>query len=182
LPTSSSSEQRLAAVLVPVFRDDEGRLRLVLIVRTDRGLHGGQLAVPGGKVDETDATLLATALREAEEEIGLSPAEVDVIAELASVRSGPTQFEVHAFLGRIPPDVEWRPNADEVVEVLTPAVDELWDPEIRRELLFTSARWPEGLLVDGIPVGDRVLWGMTLRLLDDVVPRLLAGEWENELR
>jgi 8-oxo-dGTP pyrophosphatase MutT (NUDIX family) len=169
-------------VLVPVFRDDEGRLRLVLIVRTDRGLHGGQLAVPGGNVDETDATLLATALREAEEEIGLSPAEVDVIAELASVRSGPTQFEVHAFLGRIPPDVEWRPNADEVVEVLTPAVDELWDPEIRRELLFTSARWPEGLLVDGIPVGDRVLWGMTLRLLDDVVPRLLAGEWENELR
>jgi hypothetical protein len=89
---------------------------------------------------------------------------------------------VHAFLGRIPASVEWRPNADEVAEVLTPAVDELWDPEIRRELLFTSARWPEGLLVDGIPVGDKVLWGMTLRLLDDVVPRLLAGEWEAELR
>jgi 8-oxo-dGTP pyrophosphatase MutT (NUDIX family) len=169
-------------VLVPVFRDDEGRLRLVLIVRTDRGLHGGQLAVPGGKVDAGDETLMATALREAEEEIGLSPTEVEVIAELAPVRSGPTDFEVHAFLGRIPPSIRWRPNADEVVEVLTPAVDELWDPEIRRELLFTSARWPEGLLVDGIPVGDRVLWGMTLRLLDDVVPRLLAGEWETELR
>jgi 8-oxo-dGTP pyrophosphatase MutT (NUDIX family) len=182
LPTSSSSEQRIAAVLVPVFRDEDGRLRLVLIVRTDRGLHGGQLAVPGGKVDAGDETLVATALREAEEEIGLSPAEVEVIAELAPVRSGPTEFEVHAFLGRIPPSVQWRPNAEEVVEVLTPAVDELWDPEIRRELLFTSARWPEGLLVDGIPIGDRVLWGMTLRLLDDVVPRLLAGEWEAELR
>jgi 8-oxo-dGTP pyrophosphatase MutT (NUDIX family) len=182
LPTSSSSEQRIAAVLVPVFRDEDGRLRLVLIVRTDRGLHGGQLAVPGGKVDADDETLMATALREAEEEIGLSPADVQVIAELASVRSGPTDFEVHAFLGRIPPVVEWRMNADEVSEVLTPAVEELWDPEIRRELLFTSARWPEGLLVDGIPVGDRVLWGMTLRLLDDVVPRLLAGEWEEELR
>jgi 8-oxo-dGTP pyrophosphatase MutT (NUDIX family) len=182
LPTSSSSEQRIAAVLVPVFRDEEGRLRLVLIVRTDRGLHGGQLAVPGGKVDTGDETLMATALREAEEEIGLSPAEVEVIAELTPVRSGPTDFEVHAFLGRIPPSVQWRPNADEVVEVLTPAVDEVWDPEIRRELLFTSARWPEGLLVDGIPIGDRVLWGMTLRLLDDVVPRLLAGEWEAELR
>jgi 8-oxo-dGTP pyrophosphatase MutT (NUDIX family) len=182
LPTSSSSEKRIAAVLVPVFRDEDGRLRLVLIVRTDRGLHGGQLAVPGGKVDADDETLMATALREAEEEIGLSPADVQVIAELASVRSGPTDFEVHAFLGRIPPVVEWRMNADEVSEVLTPAVEELWDPEIRRELLFTSARWPEGLLVDGIPVGDRVLWGMTLRLLDDVVPRLLAGEWEEELR
>jgi 8-oxo-dGTP pyrophosphatase MutT (NUDIX family) len=165
-----------------VCRDEDGRLRLVLIVRTDRGLHGGQLAVPGGKVDADDETLMATALREAEEEIGLSPADVQVIAELASVRSGPTDFEVHAFLGRSPPVVEWRMNADEVSEVLTPAVEELWDPELRRELLFTSTRWPEGLLVDGIPVGDRVLWGMTLRLLDDVVPRLLAGEWEKELR
>jgi hypothetical protein len=85
---------------------------------------------------------------------------------------------VHGFLGRIPPGVKWNINEDEVVEVLTPAVADLWDPAVRRELLFTSARWPEGLLVDGIPVGDRVLWGMTLRLLDDLVPRLLADEWK----
>jgi 8-oxo-dGTP pyrophosphatase MutT (NUDIX family) len=182
LPTSSSSEQRIAAVLVPVFRDEDGRLRLVLIVRTDRGLHGGQLALPGGKVDADDETLMATALREAEEEIGLAPSDVQVLAELDSVRSGPTDYEVHPFLARVPSTTQWRPNPDEVAEVLTPAVDELWDPEIRRELLFTSKRWPEGLLVDGIPIGDRVLWGMTLRLLDDVVPRLLAGEWEEALR
>ncbi|MFL5963529.1 MAG: NUDIX hydrolase [Gaiellaceae bacterium] len=182
LDPHQGSGQRVAAVLVPVFRDGDGRLRLVLIVRTDRGLHGGQLALPGGKLDSDDETLMATALREAEEEIGLVPADVRVIAELDSVRSGPTNYEVHPFLARVPPDTQWRPNADEVVEVLTPAVQELWDPEIRRELLFTSAHWPEGLLVDGIPIGDRVLWGMTLRLLDDVVPRLLAGEWEEALR
>jgi 8-oxo-dGTP pyrophosphatase MutT (NUDIX family) len=173
---------RIAAVLVPLFRDADGRLRLVLIVRTDRGLHGGQLALPGGKVDADDETLMATALREAEEEIGLAPSEVHVLAELDSVQSGATGYEVHPFLARIPAGAQWRMNPDEVAEVLTPAVDELWDPQIRRELLFTSKRWPEGLLVDGIPIGDRVLWGMTLRLLDDVVPRLLAGEWEDELR
>lgn len=172
------NERRVAAVLVPVFRDEEGRLRIVLIVRSDRGLHGGQLALPGGKADVDDKSLLATALREAEEEVGLSPAEVEVIAELASVHSGPTQFEVHPFLARIPADVRWRPSEDEVVEVLTPLVEDLGRADARRELLFTSARFPEGLLVDGIPIGDRVLWGMTLRLLDDVVPRLLAGEWE----
>jgi 8-oxo-dGTP pyrophosphatase MutT (NUDIX family) len=164
---------------VPVFRDAGGRLRIVLIVRTDHGLHGGQLAVPGGKHDAGDESLLATALREAREEIGLE--QVDVLAELPTVRSGPTNFEVHAFLGRVAADASWRPNEDEVVEVLTPAVDQLAAPDVRRELLFTSARWPQGLLVDGIPVGERVLWGMTLRLLDDLVPRLLAGEWDDAL-
>ena len=153
-------------------------MRVVLIVRTDRGHHGGQLAFPGGRHDEHDADLLATALREAEEEIGLRAADVEVLGELEPVRSGPTNLDVHAFLGRIPAGLKWDINRTEVVEVLTPAVAELWDPAARRELLFTSAGRPEGLLVDGIPVGERVLWGMTLRLLDGLVPRLLAGEWE----
>jgi 8-oxo-dGTP pyrophosphatase MutT (NUDIX family) len=178
---TTSSSDRVAAVLAPVYRDDAGVLRLVLIVRTDVGHHGGQLAFPGGRVDPDDESHLAAALREAHEEIGLDPSLVRVIAELPPVRSGPTKFDVSAFLGRIPGGIEWRPNPDEVAEVLTPAVDALWDPAIRREHLFTSARWPEGLVVDGIPVGDRVLWGMTLRLLDDLVPRLLGGEWADEL-
>ena len=169
-------------MLAPVFRDERGELRLVLIVRTDRGHHGGQLAFPSGRVDPRDESLVATALREAEEEIGLDPSLVAVVAELPPVRSGPTNMDVHAFLGRIPAGLAWRPSPDEVVEVLTPSVAELWDPALRREHLFTNALWPEGLLVDGIPVGERVLWGMTLRLLDDLVPRLLAGEWEDALR
>lgn len=178
----TTSSDRIAAVLAPVFRDENGHLRLVLIVRTDRGHHGGQLAFPGGRVDPGDDSALAAALREAHEEIGLAPGAVTFVAELPPVRSGPTNFDVRAFLGRIPAGLAFRPSPHEVTEVLTPTVDELWDPAIRREHLFTSTRWPEGLLVDGIPVGDRVLWGMTLRILDDLVPRLLAGEWDDELR
>lgn len=177
---TTSSSDGVAAVLAPVYRDHDGLLRIVLIVRTDRGHHGGQLALPGGRVDPGE-TALDAALREAEEEIGLDPASVRVIEELPPVRSGPTNLDVHPILGRIPLGAAWRPNPHEVAEVLEPAVEELWDPAHRRELLFTSSRFPDGLLVDGIPVGGKVLWGMTLRILDDLVPRLLAGEWADEL-
>ena len=83
-------------MLAPVFRDERGELRLVLIVRTDRGHHGGQLAFPGGRVDPRDESLVATALREAEEEIGLDPSLVAVVAELpwASSRRRATESDV----------------------------------------------------------------------------------------
>jgi hypothetical protein len=54
----------------------------------------------------------------------------------------------------------------------------LADPAARATLPFTSQQFPAGLLVEGIDVEGHVLWGMTLRLLDDLVPRLLAGEWD----
>ena len=74
-------------------------------------------------------------------------------------------------------DVAWRLQPDEVARLLTPAVEVLGDPAERRRLPFTSSHFPEPLEVEGIDVEGHVLWGMTLRLLDDLVPRLLAGEW-----
>ena len=69
-------------------------------------------------------------------------------------------------------------SPSEIVGVLTPAVRALADPTARGMLPFSSLRFPEPLLVDGIDVEGHVLWGMTLRLLDDLIPRLLAGEWD----
>ncbi len=89
---------------------------------------------------------------------------------------------MHPFLGLIPADVEWRLQPEEVVRVLTPSVEALGDPAERRRLPFTSSYFREPLEVDGIDVEGHVLWGMTLRLLDDLVPRLLAGEVEARLR
>ncbi len=174
-----SATLRTAAVLVPVYRDGDGELRVVLVARADDGgLHGGQLGLPGGKPEPGDADLLATALREAEEEVGLRPASVEVVAELAPLDTQATGWRVYPFLGRIPADTSWRLQQDEIVGVLTPAARALADPAARAMLPFTSQRFPEPLLVDGIDVEGHVLWGMTLRLLDDVLPRLLTGEWE----
>ena len=168
---------RAAAVLVPVFRDAEHRLRLVLVVRGSHGVHGGQLGLPGGAVEPEDANLLETALREAEEEVGLLRDEVEVLASLDPIDSRVSGFRVHPFLARVPANTRWQLRADEIVGILTPLVEELADPSVRRELPFTSAALPNGLLVEGISIEGHVLWGLTLRLLDPLVPRLLAGEW-----
>jgi len=170
---------RTAAVLLPVFRDAEQELRVVLVVRADDGgQHGGQLGLPGGKPEPGDADLLATALREAEEEVGLQPDAVDVVAALEPLRTQATGWLVHPFLGRVPADTAWRLQEAEIVGILTPAARMLADRSARALLPFSSLRFPEPLLVDGIDVEGHVLWGMTLRLLDDVLPRLLVGAWD----
>lgn len=167
-----------AAVLVPVFRDAKGRLRLVLVVRGDHGIHGGQLGLPGGRAEPADAGLVETALRETEEEIGLPREQVEVVAALPALDSGVSAFRVHPFLARVPADARFQLRADEIVGLLTPLVDDLADPAARRELPFSSRALPDGLLVDGISIEGHVLWGLTLRLLEPLLPRLLAGEWE----
>ena len=176
-PEGDAAALQVAAVLAPVFRDADGALRTLLVVRSDHGRHGNQLGFPGGKPEPGDADLLATALREAEEEVGLDPRAVEVLGELAPLETLATGYRVHAWVGRIPADTLWRLDATEIVGVLTPEVARLADPAERRTLPFTSSHHPDGLLVEGIDVEGHVLWGMTLRLLDDLVPRLLASEW-----
>jgi 8-oxo-dGTP pyrophosphatase MutT (NUDIX family) len=174
-----SDDLRTAAVLLPVYRDAEGELRIVLVVRADDGgMHGGQLGLPGGRPEAGDTSLLETALREAQEEVGLAPDTVDVVASLPSFDTRATGWRVHPFVGRVPADTPWRLQETEIVGILTPSARALADPDARSRLPFSSLRYPTPLIVDGIDVEGHVLWGMTLRLLDDALPRLLGGEWD----
>jgi 8-oxo-dGTP pyrophosphatase MutT (NUDIX family) len=175
----TARELENAAVLAPVFRDVAGVLRILLLLRTDRGIHGGQLGLPGGRPEPVDeGSFLATALREAEEEVGLPPSQVEVLAALEPLETMATGFRVYPFLGVVPADVEWRLQPDEVARLLTPAVEDLGEGAERRRLPFRSSYFERSIEVEGIEVDGHVLWGMTLRLLDGLVPRLLAGEWE----
>jgi 8-oxo-dGTP pyrophosphatase MutT (NUDIX family) len=168
----------LSAVLVPLFRDDRGALRVVLVARGPAGVHGGQVSFPGGKHEAGDASLLETALREAGEEIGLARSEIEVLAALDAVDTRTTGFRVHPFVARIRAPARWTLAAGEIEGVLTPLVPELADPGARSEAVLSFPGWPEPRPVEAIALeGAYVLWGLTLRLLDAVLPRLLAGEW-----
>ena len=79
MPDSDAINFMDAAVLVPVFRDLTGELHLVMIRRTAGGLHGGQLAFPGGRPESEDGSMLETAIRETQEEIGLGRDRIQIL-------------------------------------------------------------------------------------------------------
>ncbi|MER1977961.1 CoA pyrophosphatase [Pseudocitrobacter faecalis] len=107
--------QRQAAVLVPIVRRPEPGLLLTQRSATLRK-HPGQVAFPGGAVDSTDASLIAAALREAQEEVAIPPESVEVIGMLPPVDSV-TGFQVTPVVGVIPPNLHYHASADEVSSV-----------------------------------------------------------------
>lgn len=176
--TETARRATPAAVLVSVFRDTDGELRLVLILRGQRGIHGGQVGLPGGKREPADASLLETALREAEEEIGLSRDDIEILAPLEPLTTQTSGFRVHPYLARVKPPRRWRLAAGEIAGIVTPRVDALADPSAHHIDTLSFPTWPENRHVDCVLIeGRHLLWGLTLRIIEPLLPRLLAGEW-----
>ena len=160
-----------AAVLIPVYRRADGDLRLVLVRRSDVGAHGGHLALPGGKHDPSDGSLLETALREAHEEIGIRRDQIEILAELSPTDTRSTNFRIYPFLGRVIQPVTWQRDEREVAEILDVSLAELSTAEVRLEDTPGEQQAPY------YRVGEYRLWGVTFRLLNPLVQRLLSGEW-----
>jgi 8-oxo-dGTP pyrophosphatase MutT (NUDIX family) len=168
---------RESAVLIPVFRNADGEATLVLVRRGRHGVHGGQLAFPGGKRDPTDASLLATALRETEEEIGLPATAIAVLAALPAVQTRTSGFLIAPFLGRIVPPPKWHFSQREIAEVLEVPLRYLADPANAGQEVWHFAGEPTPELISFWRVGPHCLWGASYRMLLPLLPRLLAGEW-----
>lgn len=114
-PRKITANQRQAAVLVPVVRRPQPGL--LLTQRSARlRKHAGQVAFPGGAMDSSDASLIAAALREAQEEVAIPPQCVEVVGILPPVDSV-SGFRVTPVVGIIPPDIPYRPCEDEVASV-----------------------------------------------------------------
>ena len=171
---------RQAAVLIPFYRDGEGQLRVVLIRRTSRGRHAGQIAFPGGNREPGDASMRATGIREACEELGLRADQIEILAELQAERTATSGYLVWPFVARlheVSPGYSWRAQAAEVAEVLDVPVAELASPDAAgtEEMSFPS--WPAQRVIPVRYLRGHLVWGLTLRILEPVLPRALAGEW-----
>jgi 8-oxo-dGTP pyrophosphatase MutT (NUDIX family) len=170
-------EPQAAAVLVPVYPDGDGDLRVVMIRRSEVGVHGGEIALPGGKQSQNDDSLVATALREAWEEIGLEAEAIEILEHLPSVDTIVTGYRIFPFLARIYPPVTWRLDEREIAEILDIRIKDFTRPGVNGEEMRQFPFWPGPLNIHFYRIGSYKLWGATYRIMHPLIPRLLAGEW-----
>jgi 8-oxo-dGTP pyrophosphatase MutT (NUDIX family) len=145
-----------AAVLAPLFEDTAGELRLVLTKRPmTMPTHAGHLAFPGGRPDPGDDGPVATALREAHEEMGIEPEDVELLGFLPEIHTVEYSLLVVPVVGRLPPNPTFTPSEREVDMVLTPRVDDLAD-----DSRWTHQQW-NGHRVWFYEIDGEILWGAT---------------------
>ncbi len=167
-----------AAAIVPVYRDRLDEIRVVLVRRSAGGIHGGQLAFPGGKREPHDRSMEETALREAQEEIGISRQKVEILAPLPTIETQTTGFRIFPFLARISPPRKWHPDEREISEVIEVKLGELARPEAHGEEVMRFSTWSRPRRTPFYRVAGYQLWGVSYRILRPLIPRLLAGEWK----
>jgi 8-oxo-dGTP pyrophosphatase MutT (NUDIX family) len=155
-------DRKAAAVLVPLMHRD-GVLEVLYTRRSDRlASHPGQVAFPGGRFDWRDSDLLAAALRETHEEIGIEPHQVRVLGTFPGRRTNATDIAVTPFVGVIEGDHELRPDPKEVAEIFSVPLAALSDPRYRG-----SYRWKRNGSTSDFPAilyAGQVIWGLTLSL------------------
>jgi 8-oxo-dGTP pyrophosphatase MutT (NUDIX family) len=155
-----------AAVLVALYPDP---LTAVFTERrADLRRHAGEISFPGGRQDEPDEDLRLTALREAEEEIGLPPSAVELQGALPPVGTFVTGYRVFPFVGTIERGHVWTPAEAEVAQVLEFALDDL-----------RAGHEMKRLVRKGVPirtptytVGGHLVWGATARIVQSLLERL----------
>ena len=157
-----------AAVLVPLYLRDDQLHAVLTKRRDDLRRHAGEISFPGGRQDLEEEDLRATALREAEEEIGLPAGAVEIVGGLQPTPTVVTNYAIYPFVGVIEAGLRWTLSAAEVDEVLELPLPRLRDSYERRRLLRRGVPF----VTDVYVVDDHLIWGATARIVADLLERL----------
>ncbi|WP_115862805.1 NUDIX hydrolase [Halorussus litoreus] len=173
VPREITDEEHDAAVLAAVVERD-GEDHLLFTKRADHlGEHAGQMSYPGGGREPGDEDLRATALREANEEIGLRPEEAEVVGRLDDIRTT-SQYSITPYVARVP-DREYVPDEREVAEIAILPLSEFLNPDNYESERREHPQYGEAV-VHFFHVGGYTVWGATGRILVQFLE--LTTGWE----
>lgn len=158
---------RKAAVLMLLYPKQE-QTHLVLIERNSyEGVHSAQIAFPGGKFEKEDVEYETTALRESEEEIGISREQIKVIRPFSPLYIPPSNFLVHPFLGIAEEPLQFTLDSKEVASVIElPLSDFLSDALLHETKLTTS--YATDIAIPAFKINDHTVWGATAMMLSEL--------------
>jgi 8-oxo-dGTP pyrophosphatase MutT (NUDIX family) len=134
------------------------------------GAHGGQISLPGGR-REGDEPLQITALREAQEEVGLAPDAVEVMGRLSPLYTPPSNFYIYPFIAYSSARPAFQPDAKEVAELIEAPLSLLLNPAIRKEEIWHFPNYGERHVPFFDVFGHRV-WGATAMILSEFITLL----------
>ncbi len=157
-----------AAVLVPLYLDGDELHAVFTKRRDDLRRHAGEISFPGGRQDEPDEDLRFTALREAEEEIGLPTYDVELVGALAPVGTFVTNYKIHPFVGMIDAGKTWELQPTEVEIVLELKLRDL----VRGHEMKRLIRRGVPIKTPTYTVDGNFIWGATARIVQDLLDRV----------
>ena len=163
----SKNNPRQSAVMM-LFYPKDGQATLILIKRnTYPGIHSAQISFPGGKAEAFDKDLKDTALRETWEEIGILQSDINVVMPYTEIYIPPSNFLVAPFLGIALNEPVFKPNPDEVQELIELSLDVfLDDATIINTVMQTS--YSQTTSVPAFKVGEHIVWGATAMILSEL--------------
>jgi 8-oxo-dGTP pyrophosphatase MutT (NUDIX family) len=166
-------------VLVPLYLAGEAQVPHVVLTRrrADLRRHAGEISFPGGRQDPEDADLMETALREAEEEIGLPRAVVSLLGELPAISTFVTNYLIHPFVGVIPAGRRWSTSPTEVDAVIELPLATLRESRTRTVI----ERRGFSFQTDAYIVGEHLIWGATARILQELLERVQSAAGDGSL-
>ncbi len=177
LSLSAPPQSKKAGVLATFFlKNQKWHLVFIERIQNEKDRHGGQIGFPGGKFEPKDQTLKNTALREAEEEVGIARGDVKILGQLTNLYIPVSNFEVYPFVGFLNYEPAYKLQKEEVSNVLEVPLSHFKNPFIKG---MTTIRIGKHLTLNQVPYFDmygKVLWGATAMIMSELIEVL---GWDN---